>query len=116
MVSPVVSPGLSLNTPSTLEPALVGLATCPLCHTEHASMTKLAVSAGADWHCSRCGWRWDAGRLATVAAYACWLAERAAASTITCEPIMNADAAPIAQERRLLRGPGFTQGEVPART
>jgi len=40
-------------------------------------MTSVAVSAGADWHCVRCGQRWDAGRLATVAACAVWLSERA---------------------------------------
>ena len=58
-----------------LEP--VGFATCPLCHTADATMTSVAVAAGADWHCVRCGQRWDAGRLATVAACAVWLSERA---------------------------------------
>ena len=43
-------------------------------------MTNRAVSAGADWRCSRCGWRWDAGRLATVAAYAVWLAAHTSSS------------------------------------
>ena len=38
-------------------------------------MTNLALSAGADWQCSRCGARWDAVRLATVAAYAVWASE-----------------------------------------
>lgn len=72
MVSTVVAPRPSLNTPSTLASELVGLAMCPSCHTLDLSMTNLAVSAGADWQCSRCGSRWDAVRLATVAAYAAW--------------------------------------------
>lgn len=74
MVSTMVAPLPFLKTPSALEPELVGLATCPMCHTEDPSITNLAVRAGADWHCSRCGGRWDAARLATVAAYAVWLA------------------------------------------
>ena len=35
------------------------------------------VSAGAEWRCVQCGSRWDAVRLATVAAYEGWLATRA---------------------------------------
>ena len=46
------------------------LATCPLCHTPHASMTHQLLQAGGDWRCVRCGQRWDARRLETVAAYA----------------------------------------------
>ena len=65
MVSTVVAPG-------------EGPATCPSCHTEDASVTNLAVSAGADWRCSQCGSRWNAVRLATVAAYAAWVAEHTA--------------------------------------
>ena len=80
MVSIVVAPRLSVTTPSTLAPELVGLAMCPSCHTQDLSMTNLAVSAGADWQCSRCGSRWDAARLATVAAYAVWVSERIATS------------------------------------
>jgi hypothetical protein len=57
-----------------LEP--VGFATCPLCHTADATMTSVAVAAGADWHCTRCGQRWDAVRLAAVAACAVWQSER----------------------------------------
>lgn len=72
----------SMNAPSPLAPELVGLATCPSCHTADRSMTNLAVSAGADWHCTRCGQRWDAVRLATVAAYAVWLSERTASSSL----------------------------------
>ena len=90
MISTLVAPGPSLKTPSALEPELVGLATCPLCHTEDASMTNRAVSGGADWHCSRCGWRWDAGRLATVAAHAAWLAAHTSSSI---DPALRAGAA-----------------------
>ena len=40
-------------------------------------MTTGALDAGADWHCGRCGQRWDALRLATAAAYADWVTEHA---------------------------------------
>ena len=49
------------------------LASCPLCHTTHPSLTRDALEAGGDWRCTRCGQRWDARRLATVAAYAAWV-------------------------------------------
>ena len=74
MVSTLVAPRPSRNT-STFAPKLVGLAVCPSYHTQDLSMTNLAVSAGADWQCSRCGSRWDAVRLATLAASALWLSE-----------------------------------------
>ena len=80
MVSTVVAPRPSLNTPSTLASEVVGLAMCPSCHTQDRTMTNLAVSAGADWQCSRCGSRWDAVRLATVAAYAVWVSTHMATS------------------------------------
>ena len=51
------------------------LATCPLCHTKHASLTQEALEAGGGWRCVRCGQRWDAHRLQAVAAYAVWVAE-----------------------------------------
>jgi hypothetical protein len=60
------------------EPA--GFATCPSCHTADAAVTSAAVSGGADWRCVRCGQRWDANRLATVAAYDAWLSRRADSS------------------------------------
>jgi hypothetical protein len=50
--------------------------TCPLCHTP-TSLTQSAIDAGADWPCVTCGQRWDATRLAAVAAYAAWVVERA---------------------------------------
>lgn len=96
-----VAPRPSLNTPSALAPELMGLATCPSCHTEDPSVTDLAVSAGADWQCSRCGSRWDAVRLATVAAYGVWLAEHTAASTRTHQRIVSADGVLAIQERSL---------------
>ena len=73
MISDVVAPRPSLNSPSTLPPDPVGLAKCPSCQTEDPSVMNIAVSAGADWQCSRCGSRWNANRVATVAAYEEWL-------------------------------------------
>jgi hypothetical protein len=49
------------------------LATCPYCHTAFPLMSE--GTREADWRCIRCGQRWDAGRLATVAAYASWALE-----------------------------------------
>ena len=99
MVAPVVAPRPSLKTPSALAHEPVGLATCPSCHTEDPSMTDLTVSAGADWQCSRCGSRWDAVRLATVAAYATWVAQHTAASTITPQEIVSAEDVLIVQDK-----------------
>ena len=90
MVSALVAPGPAVNTPSVLAPELEGLATCPSCHTQDPSTTDLAVNAGAAWHCARCGSRWDAVRLATVAAYEMWLATRASS---TVDPALHAVAA-----------------------
>jgi len=59
------------------ERAAVRPVTCPVCHTP-APGTHSANVAGADWRCVRCGQRWDVRRLSTVAAYAAWVAERAA--------------------------------------
>jgi hypothetical protein len=56
------------------------LASCPLCHTTHPSLTHDALASGEDWRCTCCGQRWDAGRLATVAAYAAWAAANDAAT------------------------------------
>lgn len=50
---------------------IVARATCPMCHTS-ATLSLSALEAGGDWRCVRCGQRWDARRLATVAAYAAW--------------------------------------------
>ena len=83
MASTMAATRPPLNTPSARAPALVGLAVCPSCHTQDLSMTNLAVSAGADWQCSRCGARWDAARLATVAAYEVWVSEHTAPSVMS---------------------------------
>jgi transcription elongation factor Elf1 len=76
----------SVNTRPAIGREVVEFATCPLCHTADRSMTNLSVSAGADWHCGRCGQRWDAVRLATVTAYAVWVSEQTAPSTLTPRP------------------------------
>jgi ribosomal protein L37AE/L43A len=52
-------------------------ASCPFCHTTNP-ITAEALALGAGWHCVRCGQRWDAARLETVAAYARYVADRAA--------------------------------------
>jgi hypothetical protein len=75
-VLPVIAPQPPMGMPATLAPELVGLATCLSCHTDHATLSKGAVAAGADWRCGRCGQRWDARRLATVAAYTAWISAR----------------------------------------
>lgn len=48
---------------------LVSSPTCPLCHTLDDTITAEALAAGGDWVCKRCGQRWSAARLATVAMY-----------------------------------------------
>jgi predicted Zn finger-like uncharacterized protein len=53
---------------------ILRFATCPLCHTA-ATLSQIALEAGGDWRCTRCGQRWDATRLAAVAAYAAWRAD-----------------------------------------
>ena len=52
-----------------------GLVTCPLCRMAEATMADGAVEKSGGWRCVRCGQRWDAARLATVGAYAVWVAE-----------------------------------------
>ena len=42
--------------------------TCPLCCTVGPAMD--ALVSGSGWRCTRCHQRWEAVRLATVAAYA----------------------------------------------
>jgi len=51
-------------------------ATCPLCHTVAASVSETDLAAGLGWRCATCDQRWDAARLATVAAYARYVADR----------------------------------------
>jgi len=55
-------------------------AVCPGCQTAHPSLTWDGPVAGIAWKCGRCGQQWDAGRLAAVAAYETWAAERATPS------------------------------------
>jgi transcription initiation factor IIE alpha subunit len=50
---------------------------CPMCHAP-TSLTQAAVDLGADWRCVRCGQHFDATRLSALAAYAAWVADRAA--------------------------------------
>jgi hypothetical protein len=86
MVFTSVAPRLPQQTPSTLAPEPLGLARCPSCHTQDGLVTNLAVSAGADWQCARCGSRWNAARVATVAAYAAWVSEHTAAPVNPAPP------------------------------
>lgn len=51
------------------------LVRCPLCHTRHVWLTQEALQIGEGWQCVRCKQLWDARRLATVAAYAAWVAQ-----------------------------------------
>ena len=57
------------------EPGVLRSATCPMCHTP-TSVTQDAIEAGGNWRCVRCGQHWDAARLAAVATYAAWVADR----------------------------------------
>ena len=63
------------------EPALDTwrLATCPLCHAKRVASTQEPLETDEDWRCARCGQRWDAPRLAAVAAYAEGVARRESA-------------------------------------
>ena len=79
-MAPAVASPPPMRSLSTMAPEIVGRATCPLCHTVDPTTTNIALSAGADWHCSRCGQRWDTIRLAAVAGYAVWLSARTDAS------------------------------------
>ena len=69
-----------------VEPVVSRFATCPLCHTTSQSMTTDALAAGADWQCVRCGQRWSAGRMATVAAYTPWDLDREERGGRTVQP------------------------------
>jgi hypothetical protein len=58
-----------------------GFARCPLCHTDDRSTTASDLNAGATWRCALCHQQWDARRLATVTAYAAWVARRSGSHT-----------------------------------
>lgn len=70
--SPVTSPDRPGDVPT--DP---NLATYPMCHAGHPSLTRAAVASGDRWRCVRCAQMWDAKRLSAVAAYATWIVERA---------------------------------------
>ena len=69
---PMVAPSLPEG-----EPSHPRIATCPMCHTSHPSLTRAAVDAGESWRCSRCGQQWSSDRLVAVAAYQAWVRDRA---------------------------------------
>lgn len=71
-MAPDVASRPSMSSQSTIAPDVARFVTCPLCHTADPTMTHTALSAGADWHCSRCGQRWNATRLTVVAGYVAW--------------------------------------------
>jgi len=60
----------------TRAPERLAFATCPSCRTTHRTMADGTVGNGADWQCARCGQKWSATRLATVAAYATWVSRQ----------------------------------------
>jgi hypothetical protein len=60
---------------SPIEVSADACLTCPLCHTTHPALTDNELGAGGGWQCGTCGQRWDATRLATVAAYGAWVLE-----------------------------------------
>jgi transposase-like protein len=63
-----------MASPSLTQPDQSLALTCPLCHTGDTTVTPESVAAGATWKCTTCGQRWSATRLATVAAYAQYVA------------------------------------------
>jgi hypothetical protein len=81
--------------PQTSQPSQPGVATCPMCHTVHASLSTTAIDAGADWRCARCGQRWDAERLSTVSAYQAWVRENDSASAPAVFTTTAARCAPV---------------------
>ena len=74
MTQPLSSPR---STVALLETPVDTLqrASCPSCHTPHASLPEEALQPGDAWVCVRCGQLWDSHRLETVAAYAAWTAK-----------------------------------------
>jgi len=56
---------------------LTGASTvCPLCHTAGPTLGDVSEASGASWRCAVCHQVWSAKRLATVAAYADFCAQR----------------------------------------
>ena len=70
---PVLTFRQSTNNPASDISEVTAVATCPVCHTTEPAVTVVSLAAGATWRCVRCTQQWDAGRLATVAAYMEWL-------------------------------------------
>jgi hypothetical protein len=68
--SPRVTAALLEVPPNTWQRAV-----CPACHTPHASPMLEAPRAAVGWQCVRCGQRWNARRLKTVATYDAWAAD-----------------------------------------
>ena len=73
-MTPVASPppmrlpsAIAPKITSAIAPEIMGRVRCPLCHTVDSTMTNIALSAGAEWHCSRCGQQWDTKRGALAA-------------------------------------------------
>jgi hypothetical protein len=73
----MTAPDLMSAPDLTTAPDLVTIS-CPLCHTEAPALTDRALAGGADWVCPQCTQCWTATRLATVAAYAAYCAQRGA--------------------------------------
>lgn len=49
---------------------------CPLCHTARPTLGDVSETSGVCWRCAVCHQVWNARRLATVAAYADYCAQR----------------------------------------
>ena len=80
---PTIASREPMNPLSSRQEEPAGHPTCLSCHTEDPTITHGTLKAGADWVCHRCGQRWDATRLATVAAYGVWDSERTASFALT---------------------------------
>jgi hypothetical protein len=52
---------------------------CPLCHTAGPALGDDRLQPGMGWRCAVCHQAWDMTRLATVAAYLVYAADRAGA-------------------------------------
>ena len=79
--TPVAEPSRPIGNPAfgstpAVNSGLLQTATCPLCHTDEAETTDHALTCDERWRCARCGQRWSARRIATVAAYAEWAPQR----------------------------------------
>ena len=72
------------------------IVTCPMCHTP-TSLTQTDIDGGAGWRCVRCGQRWGATRLSTVAAYAASQVERPTIDATGGEQTLRAHIVPTDQ-------------------